>query len=264
MVKNYLVGSVRPVVKIWYGHTAENTKIDNANADSALQIYKNMYSVSRASARKFLEGSWEEVLFSSPVLDARMFQIAQWYAVREMWFKEPCNILCMGADTMFVQPTEMFGRWPEMRMFNYTDPKFHNDLKPYTDSGHYFNDDVRYFPAKMDPKIWEIGERRMADWFTHSQAHWDCGQLINNHMFWSQDIDLEDRLHPYFNWMSHCVRTFDDSSVKQAEEWNQCTFDDANIIHFNGSRGPEHTLNFMNEIANKLNLGLQDETMPKL
>ena len=261
MVKNYLVGSVRPVVKIWYGDTAAATQIDNQQADTALQHYKNMYSISRASAHKFLEGEWEEVLFSSPVLDARMFQIAQWYAVRKMWFKEPCNILCMGADTLFIQPTEMFGCWSEMRMFNYTDPKIHKDLRQYTDVGHYFNDDVRYFPADMDPKIWEIGERRMTDWFTHKQAHWDCGQLINNHMFWSQDIDITDRLYPHFNWMSHYVRQFDAPSIKYAEEWNQCPFSNASIIHFNGSRGPDHTLNFMNEIANKLNLGLQDEAM---
>jgi hypothetical protein len=257
MVKNYLVGSVRPVIKVWYSGTPDRAAVDNLAAPIDLQNYLNMYRISRASARKFLAGDWEEICYTSPVLDARMFQIAQWYAVREMWYKEKCNILCMGADTMFVKPTEMFGKWNQMRMFNYTDPRYHPDMKQYNTIGHYFNDDVRYFPADMDPSIWDIGERHMADWFSHSQSHWDCGQLINNHMFWSQDIDDNDRLQPMFNWMAMGIRDFDQAALTRASEWNGCWFEQANIMHFAGSRGPQETLNFMSEVAVKLNLGLE-------
>jgi hypothetical protein len=257
MVKNYLVGSVRPVIKVWYSDNPKRIAADNHAASTDLEHYQNMYLISRASARKFLSGDWEEICFTSPVLDARMFQIAQWYAVREMWYKEKCNILCMGADTMFVKPTEMFGCWSDMRLFNYTDPRNHVDMKQYTDLGHYFNDDVRYFPADMDPHVWDLGERHMIDWFSHNQAHWDCGQLINNHMFWSQDIADDKRLNSIFNWMAMNIRNFDETSLAQAEQWNGCFFDSAKIVHFAGSRGPQQTVNFMSEVAVKLNLELE-------
>jgi hypothetical protein len=253
MVKNYLIGSVRPVIKVWYDSSPTVTAQDNHASKDDLELYNKMYELSRSSARKFLSGEWEEICYTAPVLDARMFQIAQWYAVKELWFKEKCNILCMGADTMFIRPTEIFGRWSEMRLFNHTDPRYHNDMKPYSYLGEYYNDDVRYFPADMDPKIWEIGERHMADWFTHSQSHWDCGQLINNHMFWSQTIFPNNRFLPMFNWMSMDIRNFDSDSLTRAAEWNHCSIDQANIMHFAGSRGAQETLNFMTKVSEKFN-----------
>lgn len=245
MVKNYLVGSVRPVIKTWYSDTPAGATVDNRNREQHLALYKEMYATSRASARKFLAGEWEEILHSAPCLDARMFQIAQWYLVKELWFREPCNILCMGADTMFIKPTEVFGRWNTMRLFNYTDPRNHPEFT------NYFNDDVRYFPHDMDPAIWELGERRMAEWFSHQQAHWDLGQLINNTMFWNQSIDDNDRLHPYMNWMSHNLRDLSPESLAATHRWNRFPFESVHVMHFNGSRGPAATLDIMKLTAEK-------------
>ena len=250
MVKNYLVGSVRPVIKKWYSDTAHGATEDNQNWMPHLKMYQEMYKTSRASAVKFLEGDWEPVIHTAPVLDARLFQIAQWYLVKEMWFEQPCNILCMGADTMFVKPTKVFDHWKGMRMFNYTDPRSH------AEHVHYFNDDVRYFPHDMNPEIWEIGERRMAEWFSHSQSHWDLGQLINNSMFWQEDIHSDDRLHPYMNWMCHDLRDLSDQSISHCETWNRTTFDSAKILHFNGSRGPKATLDIMKQVADKFGVKL--------
>jgi len=235
MVKNYLVGSVRPIIKKWYSADAAGARIDNPNRDEDARSYREMYRISRSSARAFLLGDWEEVCHEAPCLDARLFQIAQWYLVKEMWHREPCNILCMGSDTMFVQPTEIFGKWSTMRLFNYTDPRNHREFP------NYFNDDVRYFPHDMDPAIWELGERRMIDWFDHAQAHWDCGQLIHNSMFWAQSIPDDDRLHPYLNWMSTSLSPKDIARRGAAEQWNRCTLDLVRILHFHGSRGPEAT-----------------------
>lgn len=243
MVKNYLVGAVRPVIKKWFSHDAQGATVDNENRDIDIGHYDEMYRVSRASAKKYLQGEWTEICHRAPCLDARLFQIAQWYLVKEMWFKEPCNILCMGSDTLFVRDTEMFGEWEEMRIFNYTDPRSHRQFP------HYFNDDVRYFPSTMDPAVWELGERRMYDWFSHAQAHWDCGQLIHNAMFWSQPIADDDRLHPYLNWMSHGLRTVDPRHIDASSQWNRCGFENAKIMHFNGSRGAAATVDAMKQFA---------------
>jgi len=251
MVKNYLIGSVRPVIKTWYSNSKEGATADNENWQHHLELYQQMYAISRASAKQYLQGDWQEICHQAPVLDARFFQIAQWYLVKEQWFREPCNILCMGADTMFVKPTDIFDSWnAHMRMFNYTDPRTHPEFP------NYFNDDVRYFPHDMDPSVWEIGERRMHEWFGHEQSHWDLGQLINNSMFWSQNIDDSNRLYPMLNFMCQNFRNLDQQSLDFSSAWNRCNFDQAHVLHFNGSRGPADTVKIMQTVAEKYEISL--------
>jgi hypothetical protein len=250
MVKNYLLGSVRPVRKYWYPNERTLDQ-DNPDSEKAYREYQQMYEISRASAKQFLAGEWEEIRFSAPVLNARMFQIATWYQLREIWFKEPCNILSVSADVIFVKPVSMFGEFDQMMLFNYTDPQTHADLKCYEDGqGHYFNDSVVYFPATMDPAIWELGERRMADWFTHAQADWDCGQLIHNHMYWSQRMPRERRLRSDLNFSAHNLRVTDPAVIAAHERWNHgTTWDQARIMHFAGSRGSMPALEIMRQLA---------------
>ena len=246
MVKNYLVGSVRPVNKIWYPRP-DGALPDNPDKNRNYELYSKLYKISRASAKKFLAGTWEEVLHSAPCLDARMFQIAQWYLVKEMWFREPCNILCMGSDTLFIKPTEVFDRYREMRMFNYSDPKFHPDFTRYNDgSGHNFNDDIRYFPSTMDPAVWDIGEQHMSDWFTHTESNWACGQHINNHMLWSQDLPVKDLFDPKMAWQAVGATT------EEAAAWNNCNLADAHIMHLHSSRGVDNRLDVMRNIAQQV------------
>jgi len=57
------------------------------------KVYEQMYKLSRLSAKHFLQGEWEEFCVTSPVLDARLHQINVWYTIKELWLKEPCNIL---------------------------------------------------------------------------------------------------------------------------------------------------------------------------
>jgi hypothetical protein len=77
-MKNYLVGAVRPVSTTWgYWKNQE----EETQALAGHKKYEDMYRISRASARKFLQGDWEEIKFTAPVRDARMYQIAQWYVL---------------------------------------------------------------------------------------------------------------------------------------------------------------------------------------
>lgn len=247
-MKNYLIGSVRSVIKNWCPGLGKSLDHDNETINQDLQNYVTMYNVSRASARKFLQGEFTEVAFTAPVLDARLFQIAQWYMVKELWFREPCNILCMGADTLFKAPTEIFGQYKEMRLFNYTDPRHHPDMLKYSEHMHYFNDDIRYFPAEMNPKIWEYGERLMAHWFGHRESHWAWGQLIHNHMFWSQGLDIKEVHRPELAWQVFLLEK------EQAEKFNNCAYEQAKILHFHGSRGSENRAQAMTAIAKNLGI----------
>lgn len=242
-MKNYLIGAVRPVSTTWgYWKTQE----EEAVALQGHKKYEDMYKISRASARKFLQGDWEEIKFTAPVLDARLYQIAQWYVIKELWHREPCNILCMGADTLFIKPTEVFGKYHQMMMFNYTDPRSHTEFP------HYFNDDIRYYPADMDPKVWSIGEQKMGDWFTHAEGNWAWGQLIHNYQFWSQDIKVEDVLDPTMAWQAFSL------NQEHSNAWNNCPIDQAKVLHFHGSRDADPRVAVMQNLAEQLGIDIAE------
>ena len=238
-MKNYLVGSVRPSIKIWQPWHGNG---DVHNQEAQINPYLDMYEISRRSARIFLQGPFEEVFYQAPVLDARLFQIAQWYLIKELWFKEPCNILVMGADTMFVKPTEIFGQFNEMRLFNHSDPKSHPLFL------HNFNDDIRYYPATMDPAVWELGERHMADWWNSDEADWACGQHIHNHMLWSQGLGVDQLLRPELAWQVMSA------GAEEGAQFNGCSFADARVLHFHGSRGSGDRLQLMQLLAQNLGI----------
>lgn len=237
-MKNYLVGAVRPVNTTWgYWKTQEQECV----ALLGHQKYQSMYDISRASAKKFLKGEWEEIKFQAAVRDARMYQIAQWYVIKELWHKEPCNILAMGADTLFAMPVEIFDRYEHMMMFNYTDPKSHTEFP------HYFNDDIRYFPATMSPSVWAIGESAMEGWFTHSEGNWAWGQLIHNYQFWSQGLSIDQVLDPTMAWQAF-------TDIPAAGKWNGCDISAAKILHFHGSRNADNRVAVMSALAQQLGL----------
>jgi hypothetical protein len=238
-MKNYLVGSIRPSIKIWNPWAGKG---DDQNQEAHLKPYQDMYKISRRSAKKFLQQPFEELFYQAPVLDARLFQIAQWYIIKELWFREPCNILVMGADTMFVKPTEIFGQFDEMRLFNYSDPKSHPLFI------NNFNDDIRYYPATMDPAVWDIGERHMADWWDSNEADWACGQHIHNYMFWSQKLPLSQALIPKLAWQALPY------SPEVCTQFNGCPFDDAQVLHFHGSRGAGNRLELMQSLAQRFGI----------
>jgi hypothetical protein len=245
-MKNYLVGATRTINKVWGYWRGDG---NDPKKDNSSKKYQDMYNISRASARKFLKGPYEEIIFQAPVLDNRLYQIAQWYCIKELWFKEPCNILWMGADTMFIKPTEIFGKFNEMRMFNYTDPRQHNKLTGYTDgTGHYFNDDIRYYPAGMSINTWNVGEEHMADWFVPPDNIWDCGQILHNHQFWSQGITIQEALMPELAWQAFMP------SPEQGTHWNGIDINAAHVLHFHGSRNADNRVQVMTDLAQQLNI----------
>jgi len=240
-MKNYLVGAVRPVGTTWgYWKTQE----EESAALLGHKKYNDMYQISRASAKKFLQGSWEEIKFTAAVHDARLYQIAQWYAIKELWHHEPCNILAMGADTLFIRPTEYFGKYSNMMMFNYTDPRSHSEFE------HYFNDDIRYYPADMNPEVWAVGERLMSKWFTHAEGNWAWGQLIHNYQFWSQGIKIENALDPRMAWQAFSL------NQEHGKQWNGIDINDAHVLHFHGSRDADTRVQVMTDLAKQLSIDL--------
>lgn len=238
-MRNYLVGCARPVINHWGPWKGSG---ENPYYAQDAQVYREMYRLSRLSARRFLQGDWQEFCFVSPILDARLNTLHIWYQVRELWHQEPCNILCMGADTLFVKHTEIFDQFAEFRLFNYTEPRQHREFRDY------FNDDIRYIPHRLDPGIWLAAERQMCRWLDPTeQSQWDLGQIIHNQMFWSQRF-TEWPARPELAFQ---VLHFDD---QLDSDWNNLPLADAHILHLHGSRGAQDRVSVMRSMLTQLGI----------
>lgn len=187
--------------------------------------YTEMFEASVASALQNIRGRWEGIVFDETCeTRVEMFR-KNWQKIHDLWHSEPCNILYLDSDTIVVKPVEIFGRWPEFRLFNWTDPARNEEFE------HYFNAAVRYYPAHMSEDVWAIGRKRAENWRLDI---WDQEQLIFNEMFWSQGLTWEDAHHPELNWQAPTGKSIPELS--QHASFNTLPIAHARIIHYHGSR----------------------------
>jgi len=204
-----------------------------AKPDSGL--YNQMFEISRASARHYLGGTWTDIVWSEPApTRVAMFQ-QNWQRIWDLWHSEPCNILYLDSDTVFMRATDIFGRFEQFRLFNWTTPK---SKSPFD---NYFNAGVRYYPHTMSTATWQLGADLAAAW---DLGIWDQEQIIFNKMFWSQDLSWEDAHRPELNWQLPA-----NSDRKQMTKHNGSDFESAHIIHYHGTRGCDRATRLARELA---------------
>lgn len=237
MVKNYLVCAVRPIEDGW---------LHQKNQDLHAQ-YREMYNLSLASFRKFVEEPFQAILWTDPVKNNDEYTIANWNAIKELWHSEPCNIFWAGADTIMTQPTSLFSdRFKEYRLFNYTDPK------TYRGYVNYFNDDIQYYPHTMSKQTWDIGEHLWSIREGHPDQFWGFDQLRHNEMFWSQGIPESDWHHPELAYQAMKLRGLHQETIEQHDAWNGLDIRQSHIIHFHASRGTQQVIDFMRFICQNI------------
>jgi hypothetical protein len=238
-VKNYLVTAIRPI---------SSGTLNYKDPELYLE-YKKMWKMSLASYKKFIQESFEVVVWDDPVPDVDTHCTENWYAIKELWHKEPCNILWAGADTLMIQPTSIFNaRFSEFRMFNTTDPK------EVPEFSTYLNDDIRWYPHTMSNSVWQLGEEWLIQRETHPDRNWGFDQLRHNAMFWSQDIPESDRLHPKLAYQAMKLRSWSQQELTTHDSWNGISINQAHILHFHGSRGSQAVIEIMKQLANYLGI----------
>lgn len=237
-MRNYLVTAVRPIRQGW--HLESNQDLYHA--------YGRMYRMMLASWQKFSHCDFVPVLLTDTVENNRDYCVKNWRAIQDLWRQEPCNIVWAGADTLMIQPTEIFGGFDQYRLFNYTQPRSH-ELLP-----HYFNDDIQYFPHSMSQQTWDLGEELLANIYTHPEGNWGYDQVRHNLMFWNQQIAEHDHCHPKLAWQAMDLRSLDRESVSWHETWNNCSLGAAHILHFHASRGSHAVINIMQQLCDKLGI----------
>ena len=238
MVKNYLVCAVRPITGGWHLEKSQDLH----------EAYREMYELRLASFRRFCQEPFEAVLWTEPASGSDECTWANWNSIRDLWRAEPCNIFWAGADTFMTRPTDVFGRFQGYRLFNWTDPKSYGEFT------NYFNDDIQYYPHDMSQEIWDLGEMLWQNRQGHPDQHWGFDQLRHNRMFWRQNIPDSDRHHPEMAWQAMRMRSLDAATVAWHEQWNQCAWDQAHILHFHASRGSRQVIDIMHTLSQQLGI----------
>ena len=197
------------------------------------ELYQQIQAESYYTHKKNIQGDWEYVLLEKDV--NHPFEIFQntFKRVAELWKEGDTNILFFGLDTITVKPVDIFGKYEDFMMFNYTDPKSNGIYK------NNFNCDVRYYPASMDEALIDYSLEEQS-----KLQKWEDEQNIYNYMLWQQpNRTLENTVDPTLAYQGHML--FTHTTHRQLEEsnkWNNCQFDDAKIIHLHGSRSAKEKL----------------------
>jgi hypothetical protein len=211
--------------------------------------YQEMYHLRLASFEQFVKEPFEAVVWTDPATNSDTCTYQNWLDIKELWHREPCNIFWAGADTLMIQPTELFpDKFSEYRLFNYTQPR------SFRDFAHHFNDDIQYYPHTMSADVWKLGEEWLIQRETHPDRNWGFDQLRHNAMFWSQDIPDSDRLHPEMAYQAMNLRNTDPKVIEQHNRFNSLPMEQAHILHFHGSRGSQAVVNIMKELCNQLGI----------
>jgi hypothetical protein len=243
-MKNYVVWTNCSVNELPGDHP---TGIVPINTDESRRGYDQMFKISRSSARKFLHGEWEEIVYTDPAPSRLAIFQRNWQRIHDLWHQEPCNILYLDSDTMFLKPTEMFGRFLDYRLFNWTDPKSCEGFS------NLYNAGVRYYPSTMSKDLWTVGNKMAHNW---DPTNWNQEQEIFNTMFWQQSVP--DPHHPELNWQGMHLRlwqTYSDA-IAYLNNWNTIPITDAHIIHVHGSRNAVETADCMMKISQELGISV--------
>lgn len=216
-------------------------------ADTTHLVYQAMSEIVVHSAETFIQEDFEIVLFEDNVASYQEIFHRNFQNVYDVWKQDgPNNILFLDCDTLVTAPVEVFGKYKQFQMFNYTDPKrlSGDDLnnKYGLDFEHYFNAGCRYYPAEMDQSVWDLGWQYAKDW---DYNIWGTEQLIFNQMMYSQNPDVNHWLTPDMNYQAMSVPYTDldnRARIQMLNQWNGIDINDAKIMHLHGTRGAANTL----------------------
>lgn len=236
-MKNYLIKGLHRIgsTKWWPGR-------DRADEGNLFSYYEKMAKLSEASFFHNLQGDWEYIKLESEATDVNHVFRQQFAAIWDIWNSEPCNIYYCGSDVQVLKPVEVFGRYKNFLLFNYTDPK------SLDEHAHFLNADIRYYPAEMDRTMFEQATKDVA----HA-TEWNNDQKLYNRMVWSQGLTPEQVIDPTMAYQGPWLPGAQEAK-DFTDNWNGCRLEDASIVHWHGSRNADAKLQLMQHINDQLGI----------
>lgn len=240
-MKNYLIKGLHKIgSKTWW--PGSDRSAEETNDKDLYYYYEKMAKLSEASFFHNLRGDWEYIKLESTANDVNHVFRQQFRAIWDIWSSEPCNIYYCGSDVQVLKPVEVFGRYQHFMMFNYTDPKSLDEIE------HFLNADIRYYPAEMDRGMFEQALARLSNC-----TEWNGDQKLYNHMVWDQGLTPEQVIDPTMAYQGPWLPGGIDHQI-YTDAWNGCRLDEANIVHWHGSRHAPSKLELMRTINAQLGI----------
>ena len=238
-MKNYLVKSLFKVNDTdWKVH-------DRSHEKNLYDQYVELHRISLASYKSMIDGDWEYKFIGGNVDNINQAFEKTFWAIHDLWHKEPCNIFYTDPDTIALKKIAPWNQYSNFTMFNYTDPKSFNKPNQWNCKfENFFNAGVRYFPASMSADIWKLGAEMARGW---NYETYDTEQIILNNMLWSQPVKLAEMLDPSMEYQAFYP------DVEMCNQWNNTNIHNATIVHFHSSRDVASRVDRMQKLAKQLN-----------
>lgn len=251
-MKNYVVCAHRKIKStqwVWK---------DTKDEGDVYETYRQLCLHSLSSARHFLEGEWEYILFQEEIENIVNAMPLNNDRIYELWHSEPCNILWVGPDVQFVKPTKIFDQFQEFRLFNWTDPKsWHKDNQYQISFDNLFNNDLCYYPHSMSGELWKLEREMRIKWDTSKGGNsYNNQQLVHNAMFWSQGLEWSDAHRPDLFYQAQWLPW---QPIEVQDEWNQCSYAEAQVVHWHSSRHSPTKLECMRQVNEALGVPILTE-----
>jgi len=217
----------------------------NLGAENNFLVYEAMSEIVIHSAKHFIKEDFDVHVIRSEVNSYQEIFDTNFQKVYDLWNpEEPNNILYLDGDTLVTNQVEVFGKYSNFQMFNYTARR----SLPATENKyglgfeHYFNAGIRYYPATMKQEVWDTGWQYAKDW---DYGFWGTEQAIFNEMMYSQNSDHKHWLKPEMGFQVIGIpvqKIKQPAVIKQMEDWNNSNFNSAKIMHLHGTRSAVNTL----------------------
>lgn len=237
-MKNYLVKSLYQVRDTnWHFKDRKDEK----NLHSK---YVEMHQISVGSYTKHLKGDWELKFFQGTVENINDAFKQTFRSIYDLWRQGNTNILYTDPDTIAVREINPWQISNQFMMFNFTEPKSLDQPNHYGRKfPHFFNAGVRFFPATMDQRIWDIGLEMLDNW---EEGSYNTEQIILNAMLWDQGFTLDQALRP--EWAYQAQWLPGQAPIWLQDIWNGIDIGRSFIIHTHSSRNIDEKLAFMKQI----------------
>lgn len=201
-------------------------------------VYTELTRISQATAEQFIEGEWSAQELTGEV--ERRIDVFPLVYDHIRSLAGEANILFLDADTVITRPVEIFDRFQEFRLFNLTDPPWHQRFP------EYYNCGVRYFPRDLSEDVWRVGDLWRRNW---DSTQWDYEQQMYNAMWHHQNVGYLRRL-PGLNYMMPGAERV--NQIADFLRLNRCHETEIAIIHYHATRGQDSALKFARAMAEHL------------